>query len=54
MIKRKQGIEIGETHLKTHMSLFASNVLFTLKIMKFENVDLTKVIYFYVLKITNA
>jgi hypothetical protein len=36
------------------MSTFGSKVFLTLKIMDFENVLLTKVVYFYVIKDVNA
>jgi hypothetical protein len=38
----------------THLSIFGSKVLLTLKIMDFENVALTKIIHIYVIKCMNA
>ncbi len=38
----------------THLSTCGSKVFFTLKIIDFENVDLTKVIYIYMIKGMNA
>jgi hypothetical protein len=38
----------------THLSTFGSKVFFTLKILDFENVHLTKVIYIYVIEGMNV
>jgi hypothetical protein len=38
----------------THLNTFGSDLFFTLKIIDFENVILTKVIHIYVIKGTNA
>ncbi len=40
--------------LKTYLNTFGSKMFLTLKIMDFENVTLTKVIHFYVIKGMNA
>jgi hypothetical protein len=37
-----------------HLSTFGSKMLLILKIMDFENVDLTKVVHIYVIKGMNA
>jgi hypothetical protein len=38
----------------TQLSAFGSNVLLALKLINFEDVSLTNVIHFYVIKNTNA
>jgi hypothetical protein len=38
----------------THLSTFGSKVFFTLKIIDFENVHLSKVIYIYLIEGMNA
>jgi hypothetical protein len=48
MVEKK--IEIGEIHLKTHLSTFVSNMLLNFEIMNFENVSSTKIIHLYVIK----
>ncbi len=50
-IKRAKKIEMGEIHF---YNTFGFNVLLALKIMNFENVTLTKIIHFYVIKNMNA
>jgi hypothetical protein len=50
MIKKSKAIEIDEIHFTTHMNTFDSNMFLALKIMNFEDVVLTKIIHFYVIK----
>lgn len=50
-IKRAKQIEIGEIHF---YNTFGFNVLLALKFMNFENVALTQIIHFYVIKNRNA
>jgi hypothetical protein len=38
MIIKEKALEIGKIHFKTHLNIFVSNMLLTLKIMNFENV----------------
>jgi hypothetical protein len=55
MIKRTKGIKIDEVFFTTHLNIFCSNMfLVKLKIKNFEDVVLTKVIHFYVVKSMNA
>jgi hypothetical protein len=42
-IKRAKGIEIGELTFTMHLNTISSNVFFTLKIMNFEDLALTKI-----------
>jgi hypothetical protein len=49
--QKSKKIEIGEIHF---YNIFGFNVLLALKIMNFENVTLTKIIHFYVIKNMNA
>jgi hypothetical protein len=46
MITKEKTIEIDNIPFKMHLNIFVSNMLLILKIMKFENVYLTKVIHF--------
>jgi len=50
-IKRAKKIKIDEIHF---YNTFGFNVFLTLKIMNFDNVALTKIILFYVIKNMNA
>lgn len=50
-IKRAKQIEIGEIHF---YNTFGFNVFLALKIMNFENVALTQIIHFYVIKNKDA
>jgi hypothetical protein len=54
IIRRAKGLELMEIVFMTHLSTFGSNFLLTLKIIDFENVALTKVVYIYVIKGMNA
>jgi len=54
MIKRAKRLELMKINFITHLSTFGSNVLLTLKIMKFENMALTKVVHIYVIRDMNA
>jgi len=55
IIKRTKGFELMKFNDFTiHLSTFASKVFFTLKILDFENVHLTKIIYIYVIEGMNA
>jgi len=42
IIIKEKSFEIGKIHFKTHLNMVVSNVFFTLKIMIFEIVSLTK------------
>jgi hypothetical protein len=52
MIRKAGGLELMKIVLITHLSTFGSKLFLTLKIMDFENVALTKVMY--VIKGMNA
>jgi hypothetical protein len=53
--RRAKGLELMKFNdFITHLSTCGSKVFFTLKIIDFENVDLTKVIYIYMIKGMNA
>jgi hypothetical protein len=54
MIRRGKGLELMKIIFITNLSTFDSNMLLTFKIMKFENVALTKVLHIYVIKNINA
>jgi hypothetical protein len=54
MIRKAKGFELTKIVLITHLSTFGSKVFLTLKIMDFENVALTQIIHFYVIKGMNA
>jgi hypothetical protein len=54
MIRRAKGLELVNFCFITNLSTFGSNVFFTLKIMDFENVALTKFIHIYVIEGMNA
>jgi hypothetical protein len=49
MIIKTKALEISKNHFETHLNIFVSNVLLTIKIMNFENVFLIKVIHFCVI-----
>jgi hypothetical protein len=54
MIIRAKGLELMKIVFITHLSTFGSKVFFTLKIMDFESVALTKVVHIYVIECMNA
>jgi hypothetical protein len=54
MIIRAKGLELMKIVYITNLSTFGSKVFFTLKIMDFENVALTKVVHIYVMQGMNA
>jgi len=54
MIKNTKGLQLMKIKFITHLSTFGSKVFLTLKIMDFENVDLTKVVHIYVIVDMNA
>jgi hypothetical protein len=47
MIIKEKTLEIRKIHFKMHLNMFASNVLLVLKIMKIENMSLTKSYVFF-------
>jgi hypothetical protein len=53
MIRMAKGLELM-IFLIIHLSTFDSKVLLTLKIMDFENVNLTKILHIYVIEGMNA
>jgi hypothetical protein len=53
MIRREKRLELFLFFI-IDLSRFGSNVLLTLKIMDFESVPLTKVVYIYVIEGMNA
>jgi hypothetical protein len=54
MIKNAQGLEVMKIVFITNLSTFGSKVFLTLKITKFENVPLIKVIHVYVIEGMNC
>jgi hypothetical protein len=54
MIRRAKGFELIKIVFVIHLNTFGSKVLLTIKMMDFENVALTKVVYIYVIKGMNA
>jgi len=54
MIRRAKGLELMKFFFVTNLNTFGSNVLFTLKIMDFGNMALTKVVHIYVIEGMNA
>jgi hypothetical protein len=54
MIRRAKGFELMKIVFITHLSIFGSKMFFTLKIMDFESVALTKVVHIYVIEGMNA
>ncbi len=54
MIGRVKGFKLMEIVFIIDLNTFGSNVLFTLKIMDFENVFLTKVVHVYVIEGMNT
>ncbi len=50
MIRREKKLELMKIVLITNLNTFGSNVLLSLKIIKFENVILTKVVHIYVIE----
>jgi hypothetical protein len=54
MIRRAKGLQLMKIVFVTDLNTFGPNMLLTLKIMDFENVALTKVVYIYVKESMNA
>jgi len=54
MIRKEKKLELMKIIFITHLSTFGSKVFLTLKIMKFENAYLTKVVHIYVVEGMNA
>jgi hypothetical protein len=54
MIRREKGFKLMKIIFITHLNTFNSKMFFTLKIMDFENVVLTKVVHIYVIEGMNA
>jgi hypothetical protein len=54
MIRRAKGLELMIFLYITHLNTFGSKVFFTMKIMDFESVVLTKVVHIYVIKGMNS
>jgi hypothetical protein len=54
MIRKAKGLGMMKILLITHLSTFGSKVFLKLKIMDFENVALTKVIFICVIKGMNT
>ncbi len=54
IIRKAKGLELMIFSLIIDLSTFRSKMFLTLKIMDFENVPLTKVVYVYVIKGMNA
>jgi hypothetical protein len=54
MIKREKKLQISEIVFTTHLKTIGSNLFLALKIMKFEDVCLAKLIHFCVVKNMDA
>jgi hypothetical protein len=54
IIIRAKGLELIKKKIITNLNTFGSNMFFTLKIMDFENLALTKVVHMHVIKGMNA
>jgi hypothetical protein len=54
MIRKAKGLELIKIVFIAHLSSFGSKMFLTLKIMDFENVSLTKVVYIYAIEVMNA
>jgi hypothetical protein len=54
MIRKAKGFELMKIAFITDLSTFDSKVFFTLKIVNFENVRLTKVVHVYMIEGMNA
>jgi hypothetical protein len=54
MFRKAKGLELMKIAFVIDSSTFVSNMFFTLKIMDFENVVLTKVVHVYVIENMNA
>jgi len=54
MIRKAKWFEVMKIVFITYLSTFGSKVLLTLKIMDFESVVLTKIVYIYVIEGMNA
>ncbi len=54
MIRREKGFKLMKIIFITHLNTFNSKMFFSLKIMDFENVVLTKVVHIYVIEGMNA
>jgi hypothetical protein len=54
MIRKEKRLELIKIAFITNLNTFGLNAPFTLKIIDFENVALTKVVHIYVIKGMNA
>ncbi len=54
IIRRAKGLELMKKNFTTHLSTFGLKMFWTLKIMDFESVVLTKVVHIYVIDGINA
>jgi hypothetical protein len=54
IIRRAKGLELMKKKFTTHLSTFGFKMFWTLKIMDFESVVLTKVVHIYVIDGINA
>jgi len=54
MVRKAKGLELIKIVFIVDLSTFGSKVLLTLKIMNFENVPLTKIVYVYVINDMNG
>jgi hypothetical protein len=54
MIRKAKGLELMKIVFITHLTTFGPKVLLTLKIIDFENVALTIVVFIYVIEGMNA
>jgi hypothetical protein len=54
MFKKTKGYELMKIIFFIDLGIFVSNMFFTLKIMDFENVALTRVVHVYVIKNMNV
>jgi hypothetical protein len=54
MIRKAKGLELMKMIFITNLNAFGSKVFFTLKIMDFKSLALTKIIHIYVIKGMNA
>jgi hypothetical protein len=54
MIRKSKGLELMKIIFITNLITLKPKMILTLKIMKFENVPLTKVVHVYVIEGMNA
>jgi hypothetical protein len=54
MIKKKKRLKLKNIVFITYFSTLGSKVFLILKIMDFENVDLTRIVHIYVIESMNA